>query len=192
LTRDQIELKEKTQMQAKRGILLGAGAVAAVLALTPLASGHATVSLLQPQGKALTSARVAMLLRVPNEKAAQNTFDVIMSVPAAVQRTISVKRNSDYTIVLTRVDTGEKTAEGTPIMATTKVRWVAKPDTQIKPGFYDEFYFRVQNPSTPQKMCFAVDQWYTKKDSSSKAEAVHWTGDSTSATPASCIDVVAS
>jgi uncharacterized protein YcnI len=179
-------------MKLKKSILLGTGAAVAVLALTPLASGHATVSLLQPQGKALTSARVAMLLRVPNEKAAQNTFDVIMSVPEAVQRTISVKRSADYTIVLYRVDTGQKTAEGTPIMATTKVRWIAKPDTQIKPGFYDEFYFRVQNPATPQKMCFAVDQWYTKKDASSKAEAVHWNGDATSATPASCVDVVAS
>lgn len=179
-------------MKAKKGILLGLGAAAAVLALTPLASGHATVSLLQPQGKALTSARVAMILRVPNEKTSQNTFDVIMSVPTAIQRTISVRRNADYTVVLTRVDTGEKNAEGTPIMATTKVRWVAKPDTQIKPGFYDEFSFRAQLPSTAQKLCFPVDQWYTKKDSSSKAEAVHWTGDSSSATPASCMDVVAS
>jgi uncharacterized protein YcnI len=176
----------------KKKLLAFGIAAAALLALTPLASGHATVSLLQPQGKSLTAARVSMLLRVPNEKASQNTFDVVMSVPEAVQRTISVKRSSDYTVLLTRVDTGEKNAEGTPIMATTKVRWIAKPDTQIKPGFYDEFYFRVQNPVSPTRMCFPVDQWYTKKDNGGKPEVVRWNGDSSSATPASCIDVVAS
>jgi uncharacterized protein YcnI len=173
-------------------MVFAALAVLAGLVLTPMATGHATVSLLQPQGKALTASRVALILRVPNEKTAQNTFDVIMNVPPAIQQTISVKRNADYTIVLTKVDTGQKNAEGAPILAVTKVRWVAKPDTQIKPGFYDEFYFRAQLPATPQKLCFPVDQWYTKKDASSKPEAVHWTGDSTSATPASCLDVVSS
>ena len=179
-------------MKAKKTMLLGLGAAAAVLALTPLASGHATVSMLQPQGKVLTSARASYILRVPNEKASQNTFDVIMSVPEAVQTRISVKRMTDYTIVLTKVDTGQKTAEGSPVLAITKVRWISKKDTQIKPGFYEEYPFRLQNPTTPQKLCFPVDQWYTKKDASSKAEVVHWTGDSTSATPASCLDVVAS
>ena len=75
-------------MKGTKAIVLGVGAAAAVLALTPLASGHAVVSAIQPQGKALTSARTAYVLRVPNEKAAQNTFDVIMTVPQAAQTRI--------------------------------------------------------------------------------------------------------
>jgi uncharacterized protein YcnI len=182
-------------MRMKLKILLGLGvAVGAVLALTPLASGHAVVSAIQPQGKSLTAARTAYVLRVPNEKAAQNTFEVDLLVPQAVQTAISVKQTSDWVTRLVRVDTGQKNAEGQPIMAVTKIRWIAKPgmDSQIEPGFYGEFYFRITNPATPQKLCFPVDQWYTKATSNGKPEAVHWNGDASSATPASCVDVVAS
>jgi uncharacterized protein YcnI len=178
----------------KKGIAIGIAAIAALLALTPFASGHATVSLLQPQGKALTAARASYILRVPNEKSEQATFDVVMSVPEAVQTRISVKQNSEWATVLYKRDTGQKNAEGAPIYAIEKVRWVAKPGNQIDPGFYAEFHFRLQNPVAPQKLCFPTIQWYTKKKSEAdgKVEAVRWTGSPETPTPASCVDVVAS
>ena len=61
----------------KRMIGIGLVASAAILAVVPFASGHSTVSLLQPQGKALTAARVAYVLRAPNEKAKQDTKRVV-------------------------------------------------------------------------------------------------------------------
>lgn len=178
----------------KKSVAIVLGTTAAVLALAPLASGHATVSAVQPQGKALTSARVAYVLRVPNEKSTQNTFDVSMDVPEAAQRAISVRATADWVIKLTKVDTGEKNANGDAILKITRIRWISKPGmgAQIEPGFYGEFHFRITNPATPQKMCFPTIQWYTKKDANGKAEAVRWTGDASSATPASCVDVVAS
>lgn len=179
-------------MKLKKSVAIGVGAVAAVLALTPFASGHATVSLIQPQGKALTSARAAYILRVPNEKSEQNTYDVVMSVPAAVSTAISVRQMADWNVVLYKHDTGQKNAEGSPIFAIDKVRWIAKPGSEIKPGFYGVFEFRLTNPKDPQKLCFPTIQWYTKKAEGGKAEAVRWTGDATSPTPASCLDIVAS
>ncbi len=172
-------------------ILLGVTGIA-LLALTPLASGHSTVSLLQPQGKALTAARVAIVLRAPNEKTAQSTFQMVLNVPVAAQRSISIKQMTDWKIVLKRRDTGEKTAAGDPIFVTEKVTWIAKSkDARIDPGFYGEFYFRIQNPTTPQKLCFAIDQWYSKKEQNGKPELVSWSGPPESATPASCLDIVA-
>ena len=177
----------------KSAIALSIGAAAVALGLTPLASGHATVSLLQPQGKALTSARVAIVLRAPNERATTSTFQMALNVPEGVQRSISVKAMSDWKIVLKRRDTGEKNASGEPIMATEKVTWIARtPDARIDPGFYGEWYFRIQNPTTPQRLCFSIDQWYTKKTQNGKPERVSWSGASDSATPASCMDVVVS
>lgn len=174
-------------------IALSVGAATAALGLTPLASGHATVSLLQPQGKALTSARVAVILRGPNEKAEQSTFQMVLNVPEPVQRSISVKAMSDWKIVLRRRDTGEKNASGEPIFATERVTWIAKSkDARIDPGFYGEWQFRVQNPSTPQRLCYSIDQWYTKKTEDGKAERVSWSGPPDSATPASCMDIVGS
>ena len=164
----------------------------AFLVAVPFAFGHATVSLLQPQGKALTSARVAYVLRAPNEKAKQNTFQVTMNVPPDIQRTISVKQMPDWVIVLKRRDTGEKNADGDPIFAIEKVTWIAKPGSQVEPGFYGEWYFRAQNPAAPERMCFSIDQWYTKTDASGKPELVRWAGPSGDAHPASCVDVVAS
>ena len=46
--------------------------------------------------------------------------------------------------------------------------------------------------ATPQRLCFPMDQWYTKKTAEGKPELVKWSGASDSATPASCIDVVSS
>lgn len=167
-------------------------AAIAVLAVTPLASGHATVSLLQPQGKALTAARVAYVLRAPNEKAKQATFQVTLYVPEAVQATISVKQTPDWAVVLKRRATGEVDAEGNPRYAIERVTWIARPGNRVEPGFYGEWSFRIQNPATPQRLCFAVDQWYTKKTDTGKPELVKWSGGAESATPASCVDVVAS
>jgi uncharacterized protein YcnI len=194
LSADEHFKKEKSTMKLKKSIALGTAGAAAVasLMLTPLASGHATVSLLQPQGKALTAARVTYVLRVPNEKTAQNTFDVVMNVPEAVQTRISVKQMPDWVVRLVKVDTGQKSAQGDPIFRITKVRWIAKAGNQIEPGFYGEFQFRLQNPVDPQRLCFPTDQWYTKAAADGKPELVSWSGPSDSERPASCVDVVAS
>jgi hypothetical protein len=62
------------------------------------------------------------------------------------------------------------------------------------PGFYAEVYFRFTNPITPTRLCFPVQQVYggkmdTRGLAKGKGEIVLWTGDSSSATPASCVDV---
>jgi uncharacterized protein YcnI len=176
----------------KKAIGLGVAAIAAILAVTPLASGHSTVSLLQPQGKVLTSARAAYILRAPNEKAKQATIMVTMYVPAPVQETISVKQTPDWAVVVKRRETGQVDAEGNPRYAIERITWIARPGNRIEPGFYGEWSFRMQNPATAQKLCFAIDQWYSKKTADGKPEVVKWSGDASSATPASCLDVVSS
>jgi uncharacterized protein YcnI len=176
----------------KRLIGIGLAAAAAILAVAPFASGHSTVSLLQPQGKALTAARVAYVLRSPNEKAKQDTIMVTMHVPEAAQASISVKQTPDWRVVLKRRDTGQVDADGNPRYAIERVTWIAKKGMRIAPGFYGEWSFRMQNPATPQRMCFAIDQWYSKKTVDGKPEVVKWNGSADSATPASCIDVVSS
>ena len=72
----------------KRMIGLGLAASAAILAVVPFASGHATVSLLQPQGKALTAARVAYVVRAPNERAKQDTIMLTMYATRAAVRAL--------------------------------------------------------------------------------------------------------
>ena len=176
----------------KKVIAIGLTGAAALLAAVPLASGHATVSLLQPQGKALTSARAAYVLRAPTEKAKQATIMVTMHVPEAVQTSISVKQTPDWTVVLKRRETGQVDAEGNPRYAIERVTWIAKKDSRVEPGFYGEWAFRMQNPATPQRLCFSIDQWYSKKTDDGKPEVVKWSGASDSATPASCVDVVSS
>jgi hypothetical protein len=177
----------------KKAIAAAAALTATAVVVVPLASGHATVSLLQPQGKALTSARVAYVVRAPNERAKQATFQLTMHVPEAAQTSISVKQTPDWAVVLKRRATGEVDAEGNPRYAIERVTWIAKDKgNRIEPGFYGEWSFRMQNPATPQRLCFPMDQWYTKKTADGKPELVKWSGDSSSATPASCIDVVAS
>ena len=176
----------------KKIIALGVAASAAILALVPLASGHATVSLIQPQGKALTSARAAYIVRGPNEKAKQATIMMTLHVPEAVQASISVKQTPDWAIVLSRRATGQVDAEGNPRFAIERITWIARNGNRVEPGFYGEWAFRMQNPPTPQRLCFAIDQWYSKKDASGKPEVVKWSGASDSATPASCLDIVSS
>ena len=176
----------------KKVIALGVAASAAILALVPLASGHATVSLLQPQGKALTSARAAYILRAPTERAKQSTIMLTMHVPEAVQASISVKQTPDWAVVLSRRPTGQVDAEGNPRFAVERITWIARKGNHVDPGFYGEWSFRMQNPATPQRLCFAIDQWYTKKDAAGKPELVKWNGDSASPTPASCVEIVSS
>jgi uncharacterized protein YcnI len=172
-------------------LLILAGAAAAVAAVfAPLGGAHATVSMLQPQGKALTGARVAYILRVPTEKATQSTSKVALNVPAAIQTAISIKQMPDWKAKLTRVATDQLDADGRPVMAITRITWTATKGNAIKPGFYGEWYFRVKNPADAQKLCFSIDQWYTSKTKGGRAELVSWSGASDSATPASCLDVV--
>jgi uncharacterized protein YcnI len=177
----------------KKLIPLALAAVAAAVA-TPFASGHATVSLMQPQGRALTAASVTYILRVPTERAAQSTYSITLNVPEAVQASFSVKAMSDWTITLKRRDTGQKNASGDPVMVTEQVTWRAKKGANaiIRPGMYGEFQFRMRNPATPQRLCFSIDQWYNAKSKGGKSERVSWSGPSDSATPASCLDIVAS
>jgi uncharacterized protein YcnI len=173
-------------------LMMGAGV--AMLAV-PAASAHAVVSPYMPQGSALTGARTAYVLRVPNERTNRATYKVTMNVPQAVQTAISVLYMPGWNIKLTRVDTGARTAEGAPIMATTSVTWTAKKGMQIMPGFYTELFFRFQNPLTPTKLCFPTLQYYggtlnAKGLAKGAGELVSWTGDASSATPASCVDIV--
>jgi uncharacterized protein YcnI len=167
--------------------------VAATVA--PLAFGHATVSPYSPQGAALTGARTAYVLRVPNERADRATTKVTMTVPVEVRTAISVLTMPGWNIKLTRVDTGQKTSEGAPVMATTQVTWTSKKGNEIMPGFYTELFFRFQNPLTPARLCFPTLQYYAGKlNAKGKAkgagELVSWTGPADSATPASCVSIV--
>lgn len=177
----------------KRAILIGVGVSAALLTVVPFANGHATISLLQPQGRALTSARAAYVLRAPTERATQATIMLTLHVPEAVQASISVKQVHDWAIVMKKRPTGQLDAEGNPRMAIERITWIARTkEARAEPGMYAEFSIRMQNPATPQRLCFPIDQWYTKKANETKPELVRWNGDSSSATPASCIDIVAS
>lgn len=177
----------------KRAIGIGVGLTAALLTMVPFANGHATISLLQPQGRALTSARAAYVLRAPTERATQSTIMLTLHVPAAVQESISVKQVEDWAVVMKKRQTGQLDAEGNPRMAIERITWIARSkEARADPGMYAEFSIRLQNPATPQRLCFPIDQWYTKKANATKAELVRWNGDSSSPTPASCIDVVVS
>jgi hypothetical protein len=176
--------------------LLAVSVMAGVVAtVVPAAFGHATVSAYMPQGAPLTGARTAYVLRVPNERANRATFKVTMSVPDAVQTAISVLAMPAWNIKLARVDTGQRTAEGAPIMATTAITWSSKKGMSIMPGFYTELFFRFQNPLTPAHLCFPTLQYYggtlnAKGVAKGAGELVSWTGAPSSATPASCVDVV--
>lgn len=177
----------------KRAIGIGAGLTAALLMMVPFANGHATISLLQPQGRALTSASATYVVRAPTERGAQSTIMLTLHVPEAVQTSISVKQVPDWAIVLKKRPTGELDAEGNPRNAIERITWIARnKDSHVQPGMYAEFSVRMRNPATPQRLCFAIDQWYTKKANATKPELVRWNGDSSSPTPASCLDIVAS
>jgi uncharacterized protein YcnI len=175
-------------------IILGAVTAAALVA--PAAAGaHATVNAMQPQGKSLTSARQAYVVRVPNERADSDTYRVSLFVPPAIQGSIRAKKLPGWTVRLSTKDSGVKDAEGAPILNVLKITWTAKDvEASIPPLFYEEFPVRWQNPAQPQKMCFWIHQFYglPKGTSWSRMETVKWTGAEGAATPASCLSYVAS
>jgi uncharacterized protein YcnI len=176
---------------------LGAAVVSAAavaLAVPALSSGHATVSALQPQGTSLTAARGTFVVRTPNEREKQNTWKVVMYVPAPLQQSFSVRQSPDWKIRILREDSGAKGESGSPIFATKRVSWTARTrDAEIEPGMFGEWAVRWVNPVAPQRLCFGIAQYYRNVGGSrKKSEIVNWTGDpATADTPRSCIDVAA-
>ena len=170
-------------MKKKLALTLAAlGAVAAVAA--PLASGHATVSLLQPQGSALTGKSGTWIVRVPNERKDRSTWKVVLSVPDAVQGSISVRQSSQWKVKI------DRNAAGTGI---ARVTWQARTaDDQIHDGQYGIFEVRFTSPATAQQLCFSIDQWYNGSAKGVAPELVSWSGAAGTATPASCVSIVAS
>jgi hypothetical protein len=181
-------------IRTKSGAALAAAVVSAgavSLAVPALSSGHATVSALQPQGTVLTAARGTYLVRAPNEREAQNTWKIVMYVPAAIQESISVRQSPDWRVRIVREDTG-RTGEGGKVFAVKRVSWTAKTrDAEIEPGMFGDWPVRWVNPATPQKLCFGIAQYYRNTQGKRlKPDIVNWTGDpATSETPRSCIDV---
>jgi uncharacterized protein YcnI len=167
----------------------------AALVVPALSSGHATVSALQPQGTSLTAARGTYVVRAPNEREAQNTWKIVMYVPAAIQESISVRQVPDWRIKIIREDTGRTAEGGSKVFAVKRVAWTAKTkDAEIEPGMFGEWAIRYVNPATPTTLCFGITQYYRNTAGKRvKPEVVDWTGDpATSDTPRSCIDVKAS
>lgn len=169
--------------------IIVAAVAAASLAVPAAAGAHATVSALQPQGKTLTSARQAYVVRVPTERSETSTYSVSLFVPPAIQESIRLQKKPGWRIKVAKTDTGRKDAEGGAVFAVEKVTWTAKKGSGIDPLFYDDFLVRWQNPATPQRMCFWIHQTYgTWKGSRwDRVETVKWTGGSASDTPASCL-----
>jgi hypothetical protein len=181
----------------KKLLILAAAGLAACVAIPAAAFAHATVRPSNPQGKALTGVSTEYVLRVPNERSNRATLRFTMAVPPDIQTGISVLLMPGWTIKLDRVDTGQKNANGDPVMATRAITWTATKGYNVMPGFYAAVYFRFTNPIVPVSLCFPTLQYYGGQiNKAGKAvgagETVSWTGDSTSATPASCVPVVTS
>jgi uncharacterized protein YcnI len=171
------------------------GAGIAALAAPALSSGHATVSALQPQGTSLTGARGTYVVRAPNERPAQNTWKIVMYVPAEVQESISFRQMPDWKIRIVREDTGKTAEGGSKVFAVKRVSWTARnQEAEIEPGMFGEWPVRWLNPVTPATLCFGMAQYYRNANGSRRrSEIVNWTGDpATADTPRSCIDVKAS
>lgn len=169
-------------------IILGLAA-ALLLAVPTAAFAHATISGLQP-APYKTAARTAYLIRVPNEKASQNTIRLDVFVPGPVQEKIKVKKVPGWKIKLHTRDTGGVDAEGAPIKAITRITYYAHRQGEIEPHFYEEFPVRFQNPAEATRLCFPMVQMYRGKKRGT-VERAFWTGPSGSAKPASCLDIVA-
>jgi uncharacterized protein YcnI len=175
-------------------------AATALLAIPAGAGGHATVSPSHPQTTPLTAARTSYVVRVPNEKGTQNTYKATLFVPAALQEAISVKQQGDWSVRLKRRDTGKKNDEGEPVYAIESISWIAKQGSEIRPGFFGEFFIRFQNPVQPGRFCFPINQYYRPKGfnrlskrqkRTAKPELVAWTGKPDAEFPASCITTTA-
>ena len=167
----------------KKAIVAAAAVTALAVALTPLASGHATVSLLQPQGRALTSARVAYVVRAPNEKATQATIQVAMHVPAAVQTTISVKQTPDWAMVLKRRQTGEVDAEGNPRFAIEQVTWIARNGQADRAEVLRRVVVPDAEPYDPAAALLRDGSVVLEEDGHGKAEVVRWAVNRTARRP---------
>jgi uncharacterized protein YcnI len=188
-----MKLRMKQAKPALAAAVVSAGVAA--LAVPALSSGHATVSALQPQGPSLTGARGTYVVRAPNEREAQNTWKIVMYVPAEVQESVSFRQVADWKIKITREDTGKTGEGGSRLFAVKRVSWTAKTkDAEIEPGMFGEWAIRYVNPTTPTTLCFGIAQYYRNTSGARlKPEIVNWTGDpTTSDTPRSCIDVKAS
>jgi uncharacterized protein YcnI len=190
-------MKMKTTISV---LLMSAGLAVAALSLPAGAAGHATVTPFHPQTTPLTAARTSYVLRVPNEKTAQNTYKVTLFVPGPLQEAISVQQNSDWVVRLKRRDTGKKNEEGEAIQAITSISWTAKKGAEIRPHFFGEFFVRWQNPVQPGRYCFPTNQYYRPvgfnklsraRKRRAKPELVAWTGPADAEFPASCVTTVA-
>jgi uncharacterized protein YcnI len=191
-------MKQKSKISI---LVLGAGlAVAGLMSLPAGAGGHATVTPFHPQTTPLTAARTSYVLRVPNEKATQNTYKVTLFVPGPLQEAISVKQSGDWTVRLRRKDTGKKNDEGEPVYAITSISWTAKKGSEIRPHFFGEFFIRFQNPPQAGKYCFPTNQYYRPvgfnklskaRKRRAKPELVAWSGPADAEFPASCVTTVA-
>lgn len=170
-------------------------AAVAALAAPALSSGHSTVSALQPQGASLTGASGTYVVRAPNERAEQNTWKVVMYVPAPLQESISFKQVPGWKLRIVKQDTGSKDGDGAPVFAVKRVSWTARDkDAEIEPRMFGEWPIRYRNPPTAGTVCFGIAQHYRNTNGRrTKADIVNWTGDpATSDKPRSCIDVKAS
>ncbi len=170
-------------------------AVAAASLCAPAAAGaHAPVNAMQPQGKSLTSARQLFHVRVPSERTETDTYRVSMFVPPAIQQSIRVAKKPGWRVTMSKKDTGIKGSEGDAIFAVEKITWTAvRPSAAIEPQFFDDFPVRWQNPAQAQRVCFWIWQTYGNWKGSrwDRVETVKWTGNSSSETPASCINIEA-
>ncbi len=171
----------------KKLISIAAVAAAVATLCAPFAGAHATVNLLL--GQSTTASTATWFLRVPNERPNKSTYKVTLTVPAALQQTISVRQTPGWTTTFTRQDTGQKDGEGSPIYNVTKVTWQAQKGNLISPGMYGAFEFRFRAPSTAGQVCFAIDQVYNGAGKGMAAETVSWSGPTGSATPASCVNI---
>ena len=136
----------------------------ALLAVPAGAGAHATVSPFQPQTTPLTAARTSYVRAgAEREERRRTPTRSRCSCPTALQEVISVKQAGDWSVRLRRRDTGKKNEDGDPLYAITSISWIAKKGSEIKPGFFGEFFVRLQNPVQPGKFCFPINQYYRAK-----------------------------
>ena len=174
--------------------IIVAAVAAGSLCVPAFAGAHATVNAMQPQGKSLTAARQLFHVRVPNERTATDTYRVSLFVPPALQQSIRVAKKPGWRITMAKKDTGIKGPEGDAVIAVEKITWTAvRPSAAIEPLFFDDFPVRWQNPATAQRICFWIHQTYGnwKRSRWDRVETVKWTGNASSETPASCINIEA-
>jgi uncharacterized protein YcnI len=185
----------RSKLMAGATMLVVAAGVA-MLGMPAAAGAHAVVSPFQPQTSPLTAARTLYVLRVPNEEESLVVYKVVMPVPAALQEAISVKPAPGWRTRLTRKWTGKTEQSGNEVVriyGTTKITWIAKRGEGLRPGFFEDFLFRFQNPAQAQQICFPVFQYYSKARKSGRfklAKAVNWNGPPSSESPASCVNVL--